>query len=132
MTLDVARESLATTSGRRFHLSTAADGFALVETLIALFLLAYGFLAAGQILSLAAGSASLSRSKGNAITVAQSKLALLADIYRRDPGAEELSDGVHGPERVDLINPAANCVLNRFSLIWTVAPVPDPRGGAPL
>jgi hypothetical protein len=59
--------------------------------------------------------------------VAQGKLAFLADLYARDPTVQDLSMGSHGPEQVEVENPAAHNVLNRYSVTWTVSAVPDPR-----
>lgn len=108
------------------------EGFTLIETSVALFILVFGLLAAGQMIFVAASSASLARSKGSAITVAGSKLAYLADLYGRDPEADDLSAGSHGPEPIVLLNPATNSVLNRFSISWTIEAVADPRAGVTL
>ncbi len=132
MTTEVAPDNSKGTAERLSGLAVTTEGFTLVETLIALFVLTFGFLAVGQILFMAAGSASLARSKGSAITLAQGKLAMLADLYRRDSGAGELSDGLHGPERADLLNPSTNSILDRFNVSWTVGEVPDPRAGITL
>jgi prepilin-type N-terminal cleavage/methylation domain-containing protein len=102
-------------------------GFSLIETMVALILLASGILAAAPLLTIAASSDSLGRSKGAAAIAARDTLESLADIYRRNPSAEELRPGTHGPVQREMINPCDGTVLNRFDLIWIVSPVPDPR-----
>lgn len=108
------------------------EGFTLVEALIAVFVLAFGLLAAGQMIFVAASSSSLARCKGNAALLAQGKLEFLGDLYSRDPDLTALKNGEHGPEQVEVINPAGHSVLNRFSVSWTVNEVPDPRAGVEL
>jgi type II secretory pathway pseudopilin PulG len=105
--------------------ASAVQGFTLIEALIAMCILTFGLLAAGQIIYVALSSASLARSQGSAAIVAQGKLAFLADLYGRDPNAEDLSIGGHGPEQVEVVNPAARNVLNRYSVTWTVSTVSD-------
>jgi Tfp pilus assembly protein PilV len=107
-------------------------GFTLMEALIALLVLTYGLLAAGQLMLVAMGSASLSRSKSNASVVAQSRIDLLADLYRQDPASSDLTLGAHGPVQVELINPLNSKTLNRYNVAWTVSTVSDPRPGKSL
>ncbi len=107
-------------------------GFSLVELLIATLILTFGLLAAAQIIYSALCSASLARSKGNIAVVAHAKLEFLADLYARNPGAPELSDGDHGPDLVPVLNPATGAVLNRFSVTWQARTVGDPRPGKTL
>ncbi len=107
-------------------------GFTLVEMLIAIIILTFGLLAAGQLLMVAMGSSSLSRSKGGAASAAANKVEFLADLYRQNPNAADLTTGSHGPEVVQILNPINNRVLNRFNVNWTVATVPDPRAGKNL
>jgi hypothetical protein len=90
-------------------------------------ILTFGLLAAGQMIYVALSCASLARSQGSAAVVAQGKLAFLADLYSRDPNVEDLSVGGHGPEQVEIVNPAAHGVLNRYRVTWTVSAVSDPR-----
>jgi len=108
------------------------EGFTLVEALIAVFVLAFGLIAAGQMIFVAASSSALARCKGNATLLAQGKLEYLADLYSRDPGLMEFDDGEHGPEQVDVPNPSGHSVLNRYNISWTVSEVPDPRAGVEL
>ena len=105
-------------------------GFTLIEALIATLILAFGLLAAGQLVFIALSSASLARSKYSAALAAQNKLEGLADLYRRNPGAPELSEGTHAGEQVQWTGGGA--VLNRFRISWHVGVVPDPRGPSAL
>jgi hypothetical protein len=77
----------------------------------------------------AMSSTSLGRSKGSAALIAQAKLNFLADLYRKNPGAPDLSDGAHGPEQIEVTNPVSRSSLNRYSVAWKVTMVPDPRPG---
>ena len=119
----------------------AEAGFTLMETLVALVILTFGLLAAGQMMYLAMGSNSLSRSKGSAITVAQDRLEFLADRYRQSQGDPDLTVGTHtflvatgetAPVPVEVKNPNDNTTLNRFTVTWTVSQVSDPRAGRVL
>ena len=108
-------------------LGDSEPGFTLVETLTALLILTFGLLATGQLIFIAMSSASLARSKGSAVLAAQSKLEFLAGRYRQNPAAADLTVGTHGPERVESTNPVTHSGLNRYNVVWSVAPVPDPR-----
>ncbi len=112
--------------------SRSSAGFTLVEMLIALFVMTFGLLAAGKLMYSAMGSASLARSKGSAAIVAQDKLEFLADRFRQDPSAPELTDGAHGPEQVQVLNPGTGRVLNRYNVEWSITTVADPRPGVTL
>jgi Tfp pilus assembly protein PilV len=100
--------------------------------MIALLILTFGILAAGQLMYVAMGSNSLSRSKGSAMTVAQDRLESLADLYRRDPANADLTTGDHGPEQVSVSNPNDASIVNRFNVTWNVSAVADPRAGRTL
>jgi Tfp pilus assembly protein PilV len=104
----------------------------LIETMIAVCVLCFGLLAAGQMLFVAAGSASLARSQEIAALVAQSKLGALGELFDRDPGAADLREGNHGPDHFEAVDPAANRIMNRFGVTWVVAPLEDPRPGKRL
>jgi hypothetical protein len=104
-------------------------GFTLAETLIAMLVLTFGLLGAGQLIYAAMSSTSLARSKGSAALVAQAKLEFLGDLYRQNPGAPYLTEGDHGPEQVEVANHGGRSVLNRYNVVWNVAMVPDPRPG---
>ena len=118
--------------GREGH-GGSADGFTLVEMLIAILILAFGLLTAGQMIYASMASMSLARSKGGAAVVAQNKLQFLSDLYSHNQAAADLTVGNHGPEIVQITNPADNnSVLNRLRVTWTVSNVVDPRAGKVL
>ena len=104
----------------------------MVEMLIAMLILAFGLLAGGQMIYVSVASESLARSKWAAAVAAQSRVELLADVFSRDQADVDLTVGNHGPVMVQVANPAANRVLNRFNITWTVSTVPDPRPGKVL
>ncbi len=108
------------------------QGFSLIEMMIALLVLTFGLLSAGQMLFVAASSGSLARSKSAAAIAAQSKLESLAALYQQDPLALDLAAGYHGPVQVNLLNPADASTLNLFRIEWNISPVPDPRPGMAL
>jgi prepilin-type N-terminal cleavage/methylation domain-containing protein len=107
-------------------------GFTLVEMMIALLVLTSGLLAVGQMLFVAAASGSLSRSKESAAIAAQDRLESLANLYRKDPSAEDLKPGSHGPQQVEVINPIDETALNLFNVLWNVESVSDGRPGKVL
>jgi prepilin-type N-terminal cleavage/methylation domain-containing protein len=103
-------------------------GFTLVEMLIALFILTFGLLAAGQMMAVAMSSSSLARSKGSAAVVAQDRLEALGDLFRQNAAAADLTVGDHGPIQVQVTNPVSMRAVNRFNVTWRVSVVPDARG----
>ena len=105
------------------------DGFSLIETMIALAILVFGLLAANPILYRAMRADSLARSQSTAAVAAQDKLEILADLYRRNPSAADLTAGSHGPDRIRILNPNNGAILNRYEVNWAVGTVPDPRPG---
>ena len=105
------------------------DGFSLIETMIALAILTFGLLAASPLIYTAVRSNSLARSQSTAGIAAQNKLEILAEAYLRNPSAEELTPGSHGPDRIRIVNPNDGSILNRYHIHWTVSAVPDPRPG---
>lgn len=108
------------------------EGFTLVESLIALFILCFGLLAVGQLLFSAMAGPALARSKDSATRVAENKMEFLADAYRQNPDGTDLTLGNHGPETVTLLNPVDGRTLNRYEVRWTVSDVSDPRPGKVL
>jgi Tfp pilus assembly protein PilV len=118
--------------GQGSRTDQVVNGFSLAELLIATLILTFGLLAAAQFIYSAVCSASLARSKGSIAVVAQDKLEFLADLYARNPGAAELTNGNHGPDLVPVVNPLTGAVLNRFSVTWQVSMVADPRPGKSL
>ena len=107
-----------------------ADGFSLVELLVAVFILTIGLMSAAQFLVMTAGLDMLARSKSAAALAAQNELERLADLYRRNPAAEELTIGTHqAQELTEIRNPATQNVLSRYKITWLVGGIPDPRPG---
>ena len=77
--------------------SAERQGFSLIEMMLALIILTFGLLTAGQLLYVAAGSSSLARSKGTAALAAQSLLESLASLYSQNPLAADLALGSAWP-----------------------------------
>ena len=102
-------------------------GFTLVEMVIALSILTFGLLAAGQMLYLSLSSSSLARSKGAAAIAVQDKLECLAEMYGQNSAASDLTEGGHGPVQVQVLNPVDGTILNCFKVTWVVNTIPDPR-----
>jgi len=67
-----------------------------METLVALSILSFGLLAAGQLVCLALHSEALARSKCLAALRAQGKIEFLADLFQNDPLNPDLAYGSHG------------------------------------
>jgi len=109
--------------------SNEAPGFGLIELMVALVVLTFGLLATGQLFFIAAGSSSLSGSKGSAAISAQNALESLAALYQQNPSAADLAPGNHGPREAQVTNPADGTALNRYAISWIVSSVPDPRPG---
>jgi prepilin-type N-terminal cleavage/methylation domain-containing protein len=107
-------------------------GFSLIEMMIALVVLTFGLLTAGQMLLIAASSSSLARSKGAAAIIAQDRLESLASLYQQDPSNSDLLLGDHGPLQTEIANSANETILNRYRITWNVSAVPDPRPGLRL
>ncbi len=106
-----------------------AQGFSLIEMMIALFILSFGILAVGQLIFVSLASSSLSRSKGTAATAAKDKLEYLADLYRQNPSATDLTPGNHGPQVAKIFNPNDGRILNEYNVSWSVSGISDPRPG---
>ncbi len=105
----------------------SCEGLTLIETLIATLIISFGLLCAGQMMFVAAASASLSRSKSSAAFTAQNKLEALAERYRQNPAAPDLAVGLHGPQPVQVLNSVDGSTLNNYGVSWTVNNVEDPR-----
>jgi hypothetical protein len=92
----------------------------------------FGLMAAGQMMFAAMSASSLARSKGNAAILAQNKIEFLEDVFRQNELAADLTVGDHGPEQIQITNPSTGTVLNRFSVVWNVSVLADPRAGKVL
>jgi prepilin-type N-terminal cleavage/methylation domain-containing protein len=114
------------------HLLGREAGFSLIEIMIALIILTFGLLTAGQLLYIAASSSLLARSKGTAALAAQSVLESLDALYDQNPSAPEITPGSHGPRQSVVTNPIDGTVLNRYAVDWVVENVADPRPGKVL
>jgi type II secretory pathway pseudopilin PulG len=110
----------------------SSGGFSLVEALMAILILTFGFMFVGEVMVGSIGSSTLSRSKGTAGVAATNKLEALALKYRANPNDSELTVGSHGPEQVEIVNPQENNKINRFNVGWTVSSISDPSSGAAL
>jgi len=114
-------------------ISGPADGFSLIEVMVAVFILALGLLAAAQLLTMAMMLEAHARSKSTAALAAQNEIERLADLYRRNPAEEELTIGTHQSEELtEIRNPITQNVLNRYKITWLVGSIPDPRPGMGL
>jgi prepilin-type N-terminal cleavage/methylation domain-containing protein len=112
------------------HFFKNSQGFSLIECMIALIILTFGLLATGQVLFTAARLGHLARAKSTAVTAAQNTVEFLSDLYRRNPAAEELKPGSHGPVSTQLINPVNNNVMNCYSISWISGAIPNSRPAA--
>jgi type II secretory pathway pseudopilin PulG len=123
-----AFDSKATT-----HIDSAgSEGFSLVESLMAILILAFGFMFVAPMLFDSITSLTLARSKDTAGFAATNQLETLASLYKANASDANLTIGAHGPVQVEIVNPADSSKLNRYNVAWTVAPVPDPRAGKVL
>ena len=105
-------------------------GFSLIEVMIAVFILTFGLLATAQLFAMTMKLDALARSKSTATLAAQNELDRLAELYRRNPAAEELTVGTHQAEELtEIRNPVTQHVLNRYKITWQVGGIPDPRPG---
>jgi prepilin-type N-terminal cleavage/methylation domain-containing protein len=109
--------------------SDREQGFTLIEMMTALAVLAFGLLATGQLLHIAAYSSSLARSKSAAGIAAQNMIESLGDAYRQNVLSPDLAIGNHGPLQTQVANPTDNSILNRYEVRWSVETIPDPRPG---
>jgi len=110
-----------------------AEGFSLVEVMIAVFILTVGLLAAAQVLTMATILETHARLKSTATLVAKNELDRLADLYRRNPESDELTIGEHqSNELMEIWNPITKNVLNRYKITWFVSGIPDARPGIGL
>lgn len=112
--------------------TTGSEGFSLVESLIAILILALGLMFVGPMIFDAISSTTLARSKDTGALAAANQLETLARLYRANEHDANLTVGNHGPVQVEIVNPTDNSKLNRYGVSWTVSPVPDPRVGKVL
>ena len=109
---------------------TGSKGFSLVESLMAVLILAFGFMLTGPLLVNSVKSTTLAGSQSTAGLAAAQMLEDLAIQYRANP--DSFTIGTHDPVQVEIVNPNDNSKLNRFNVGYTVSAVPDPRTGKVL
>lgn len=109
-----------------------SEGFSLVESLMAMLILALGLMFVGPMIFSSIQSTTLARSKDTAGFAANNQLETLARLYKENAGDANLTVGDHGPIQVEIVNPNDENSLNRYSVAWTVAAVPDARVGKVL
>lgn len=109
-----------------------ASGFTLVEALVAIFILALGFMFVGPMLVGSVESTTLARSKDTAGLAATNQLESLESKFHANPNDADLTIGSHNPIVAEITNPNDSSVINRYNIGWTVASVPDPRPGQVL
>jgi type II secretory pathway pseudopilin PulG len=102
------------------HQSAGSEGFGLVESLIAILLLALGLMFVGPMIFDAISSTTLARSKDTGALAATNQLETLERLYRANQNDANLTAGDHGPVQVEIVNPVDNSKLNRYSVSWTV------------
>jgi type II secretory pathway pseudopilin PulG len=112
--------------------SSGSEGFGLVESLMAVLILALGFMFVGPMMFDSIQSTTLARSKDTAGLAATNQLETLARQYKANENDADLTIGNHGPTQVEIVNPTDNSKVNRFNVAWTVAAVSDPRPGKTL
>lgn len=100
-----------------------AEGFSLVESLMAVLILTLGFMFVGPMMVNSIGSTTLARSKSTAGLAAAQILDSLALKYRANAGDADLAVGAHGPTQVQIANPADTNIVNRYNVAWTVSSV---------
>ena len=111
---------------------TRSEGFSLIESLMALVILAFGLMFVGPMMFDTVQSITLSRSKDTAGLAATNQLETLARLYKANPSDADLTAGSHGPVQVEVANPNESGKLNRYNVAWTVDSVPDVRAGVVL
>jgi prepilin-type N-terminal cleavage/methylation domain-containing protein len=108
------------------------EGFSLIESLMAVLVLALGFMFVGPMMVNSTKSTSLARSKDTAGLAAALRLETLAALYKADPSHSDLTLGTHTPIVVEVTNPGDSSKVNRYNVEWTVGNVPDSRAGKVL
>ena len=97
--------------------------------MIAIVILTFGLLAAGQFLYVTMELNSLARSKATATIAAQNTLEYLADLYQRNPWQRNSDPEIMDRDRPRSKIPSNGTLLNLYNVTWTVEDVPDPRPG---
>lgn len=109
-----------------------SEGFGLIESLMAVLILALGFMFVAPLMVNSIQSITLAKSKDTAGLAAANQLENLASQYRANASAADLTIGDHGPNQVEIVNPSDSSKVNRYNVAWTVSSVPDLRAGKTL
>ena len=101
------------------------SGFTLIESMIALAVLAITLLGLGQLVSTAVRQNASTRFETMGVLIAQEKLEALRGEYNREleseTGSSDLSAGSHGPETLIMEAPAGSSMGDsEFEVSWTV------------
>ncbi len=101
------------------------SGFTLIESMIALAVLAITLLGLGQLVSTAVRQNASTRFETMGVLIAQEKLEALRGEYNRelesDTGSSDLTAGSHGPETLIMEAPAGSSMGDsEFEVFWTV------------
>ncbi len=101
------------------------SGFTLIESMIALAVLAITLLGLGQLVSTAVRQNASTRFETMGVLIAQEKLEALRGEYNRelesDTGSSDLTAGSHGPETLIMEAPAGSRMGDsEFEVSWTV------------
>ena len=101
------------------------SGFTLIESMIALAVMAITLLGLGQLVSTAVRQNASTRFETMGVLIAQEKLEALRGEYNREleseTGSSDLTAGSHGPETLIMEAPAgSNMGDSEFEVSWTV------------
>jgi len=101
------------------------SGFTLIESMIALAVLAITLLGLGQLVSTAVRQNASTRFETMGVLIAQEKLEALRGEYNREleseTGSSDLTAGSHGPETLIMEAPAGSRMGDsEFEVSWTV------------
>ncbi len=101
------------------------SGFTLIESMIALAVLAITLLGLGQLVSTAVRQNASTRFETMGVLIAQQKLEALRGEYNREleseTGSSDLTAGSHGPETLIMEAPAGSSMgESEFEVSWTV------------
>lgn len=100
-------------------------GFTLIESMIALAVMAITLLGLGQLVSTAVRQNASTRFETMGVLIAQEKLEALRGEYNREleseTGSSDLTAGSHGPETLIMEAPAGSSMGDsEFEVSWTV------------
>ncbi|TDI13632.1 MAG: prepilin-type N-terminal cleavage/methylation domain-containing protein [Acidobacteria bacterium] len=101
------------------------SGFTLIESMIALAVMAITLLGLGQLVSTAVRQNAATRFETMGVLIVQEKLEALRGAYNREleseTGSSDLTAGSHGPETLIMEAPAGSSMGDsEFEVSWTV------------